>query len=361
MDWFLKKTDWYLTGAVALLLLLSSSILYSLSVNNPDNLSWFYRQLVWIGVGIVCFIVFSLIDYRVFNQGAILAFLYTGGFLTLLAVLIFGTTISGNRAWFSFFGFTFQPVEPIKLLLVMLLAYYFSEKNIEIWRTRHILISAGFLLGFLGLILMQPDVGSGLVLMGIWFLMILLSGARVKQVLALIFLALALFGIGWQWLFTENQKDRILVLTSPNRDPLGVAYSQNQALIAIGSGGLLGKGLGKGSQAQLGFLPAARTDFIFAVLAEELGLVGVLIMIFAFGIIFWRLTQLALLDLSNFIRLFSLGYLSIIFLHTFINLGMNLGFLPVIGIGLPFLSYGGSNLIALFIGLGIINSIRLRI
>ncbi len=360
MDWFLKKTDWYLFSAVALLSVLSLALLYSLSVNNPNGLSWFYRQLVWTIIGLVSFFVFSLVDFRVFNSRAMLTFLYAGGILLLLAVLIFGTTISGNRAWFSFWGFTFQPVELVKLVLVMALAFYFSEKNIEIWRTRHILISAGLLFGFLFLVLLQPDLGSGVVLMGIWFFMVLLSGASVKQVLALILLALVLFGIGWQWLFTENQKARILVFLSPSRDPLGVAYSQNQALIAIGSGGILGKGLGQGSQAQLGFLPASRTDFIFAVLAEELGLVGVAIMALAFGIIFLRLTQVAILGTSNFIRLFSLGYLVIIFLHAFINLGMNLGLLPVIGIGLPFLSYGGSNLLALFIGLGVINSIRLR-
>jgi rod shape determining protein RodA len=145
----------------------------------------------------------------------------------------------------------------------------------------------------------------------------------------------------------------------PQRDPYGVSYSQRQALIALGSGGIFGKGLGRGTQTQLGFLPASRTDFVFSSIGEELGFLGISAVLFSLGIIFWRLVVLGLGGMNNFVKLFSLGYLAWLFVETVIHIGMNLGILPVIGIGLPFLSYGGSHLLALFLGLGIINSIQI--
>lgn len=360
MDWFFKKTDWYLVGAVSFLFLLSLTILYSLSITNSQNKIWLYRQALWIFLGAILFFVFSMIDYRIFMSRSVIWFLYLFSVVLLVGVLFWGTTISGNRAWFSINGFTLQPVEFVKIVLVLFLARYFSEKNIEIWRFRHIVISFGFLVGVAGLVLLQPDVGSVVVLIGIWFFMLILSGARTGQVLLLILFFIILFGVGWQWFFSENQKARVLSFLTPHKDPFGVAYSQNQALVAIGSGGLWGKGLGKGSQVQFGFLPASRTDFIFAAIAEELGFVGVFFVIIAFAVLCWRLVSVALWGSNNFIRLFSLGFLTTIFIHLVINLGMNLGFLPVIGIGLPFVSYGGSSILALAISLGIINSIKLR-
>jgi rod shape determining protein RodA len=280
--------------------------------------------------------------------------------LLLGAVLVLGKVVSGNRAWLSLGSFTLQPVEFAKLALVLVLAHYFAAKNIEIWRPRHVFVSGALLAGFVGLVVLQPDLGSALVLIGIWFFMIVLSGARIRQVIGLIGLFLILVGIGWQWFFTANQKARLEAFFFPARDPMGSAYSQRQAIIAIGSGGLWGKGFGQGTQAQLGFLPAPRTDFIFAALAEELGFIGVMFVFGAYSVIFARLTMLALAGTNNFVRLFAMGYLGILAVQIVINVGMNLGFLPVIGIPLPFVSYGGSNLLMLAIGLGMTNSMRFR-
>ncbi|MEW5805707.1 MAG: FtsW/RodA/SpoVE family cell cycle protein [Patescibacteria group bacterium] len=356
----IKKLDWWLLGSVAVLLVLSLAILYSLGTTKTENLTWFYRQAVWIVVGLAGCIFLSLMDFRGFSTSPfIILILYFFVIVLLISVLVFGKTISGNRAWFAIGPFTFQPVEFAKLVLILFLAGYFSEKNIEIWRIRHIFISGAALFGILGLVLLQPDWGSGLVLAGIWFLMLLVSGARTKQVLLIILSFIILVLISWQWFFTENQQQRITGFLFPQQDPYGVSYSQRQALIALGSGGLWGKGLGRGTQTQLGFLPASRTDFIFSSIGEELGFLGVSAVLVSLGIIFWRLILLGLSGMNNYVKLFSLGYLAWLFVETVIHLGMNLGFLPVIGIGLPFVSYGGSHLLALFIGLGIINSIQI--
>ncbi len=357
---FTKKLDWWLLAAVFILALVGLMMLYSLGTTRIDNLKYFWRQLVWLGLGVFLFLALSLIDFRAFSTHPLfLTASYAGVFLLLVLVLIFGKTISGNRAWFAIGSFTLQPVEFVKVVLVLYLAKYFSEKNIEIWRVRHVFISAAIVGVMVVLVLLQPDWGSALVLLGIWFFMLLASGARTKQIIGLIFLFILFTGFSWQFLLTNQQKQRVLSVVGSRKDPLGVSYSQNQALIALGSGGFWGKGLGHGTQTQLGFLPAPRTDFIFASIGEELGFLGVTAVLASFGVIFWRLFIFALTGMNNFVRLFSLGYLSWLFVEVLIHVGMNLGVSPVIGISLPFVSYGGSHLLALFMGLGIVNSIQI--
>ena len=352
---FAKKLDWWLLAAVFVLVLVGLMMIYSLGTTRTENLKYFWRQLAWLFLGIFLFFILSLIDFRAFSTHPLfLTASYTGVFLLLVLVLIFGKTISGNRAWFAIGSFTLQPVEFAKVVLILYLAKYFSEKNIEIWRIRHIFISAAIVGAIAFLVLLQPDWGSALVLLGIWFFMLLASGARTKQVLLLIFLFIVFSGISWQFLLTEQQKQRVLTVVSSQKDPLGVSYSQNQALIALGSGGFWGKGLGKGTQTQLGFLPAPRTDFIFASIGEELGFLGVAAVLASFGVIFWRLFIQALTGMNNFVKLFSLGYLSWLFVEVVIHVGMNLGITPVIGIPLPFVSFGGSSLIISLFGVGIL-------
>jgi rod shape determining protein RodA len=357
---FLKKLDFWLLAAVFVLVFIGLMMIYSLGTTRTENLKYFWRQLAWLFLGIFLFFILSLIDFRAFSTHPLfLTASYAAVFLLLVLVLIFGKTISGNRAWFAIGSFTLQPVEFAKVVLILYLAKYFSEKNIEIWRVRHIFISAAIVGVIVFLVLLQPDWGSALVLLGIWFFMLLASGARTKQILFIILLFTILGLFSWQFLLTNQQKQRVLSVVGSQKDPLGVSYSQNQALIALGSGGFWGKGLGKGTQTQLGFLPAPRTDFIFASIGEELGFLGVAAVLASFGVIFWRLFILALTGMNNFVRLFSLGYLSWLFVEVVIHTGMNLGILPVIGISLPFVSYGGSHLLALFMGLGIVNSIQI--
>ena len=355
-----KRFDWWMIAAVAILISIGLAMLYAFSGSAQDqHISWISRQLLWVAIGIGVFLFFSSIDYRFLTTSKqILAFAYLGILAVLGAVLVFGKTISGHRAWFALGTFTLQPVEFAKIVLVLVLARYFSQKNLEIWQFRHIIISACLLGGIAGLVLLQPDTGSTLILVGIWFFMLLLSGVRMRQVLILGLVFMLLFGLGWFKLFNRDQKSRIMALVNPNQDPLGAAYSQRQAQIAIGSGGLWGKGLGKGTQTQLGFLPASRTDFIFASVGEELGFVGIFLICASYVVLLWRLLAYAMNAPNNFVRLFSAGLASAIFLQAAFTISMNIGILPVIGVGLPFVSYSGSNLLALFSGLGIIQSMR---
>lgn len=347
-------------AAVAILISIGLAMLYAFSGSiEGQHIPWASRQLLWVAIGIGAFLFFSSIDYRFLTTSKqILAFTYLGMLAVLGAVLVFGKTISGHKAWFALGSFTLQPVEFAKIVLVLVLARYFSQKNLEIWQFRHIVISACLLGGIAGLVMMQPDTGSTLVLAGIWFFMLILSGVRVRQVVILGLIFLLLFGLGWFRLFTRDQKDRIIALVNPNQDPLGAAYSQRQAQIAIGSGGIWGKGLGKGTQTQLGFLPASRTDFIFSSIGEELGFVGIFLVCASYVVLLWRLLSYAMNAPNNFVRLFSAGLGIAIFLQSAFTISMNIGILPVIGVGLPFVSYSGSNLLALFSGLGIIQSMR---
>jgi len=336
-------------------------MMISLSNRDPEPLAWFWRQLAWLAVGVVSFLMFAHLDYRVFRTSTAAVFgIYAVSVVLLVLVLIFGKTVHGSRAWFDFGSVTFQPVELVKAALLFVFAKYFAEQNIEIWRFRHVALSALYLSVPLLLVLLQPDWGSGLTLGALWFGMILMAGARGRQVAILVFIFLFLGALSWTVFLTENQKSRIMTVFQPERDPFGIAYNQRQALIAIGSGGLLGKGLGEGSQTQLKFLPASRTDFVFAALAEELGFLGALAVLAAYGIIFFQIAKLALAGNNNFARLFSLGFLILLATHIAINLGMNLGVFPVIGIGLPFVSYGGSSLVVLSMLLGVVMSIKAK-
>jgi rod shape determining protein RodA len=225
------------------------------------------------------------------------------------------------------------------------------------YRVRHILLSGFYVILPAFLLFFQPDLGSVIILSGLWLGVLLISGIKLRHFLILAILGIVAFIFAWNFFLLDYQKERIAAFFSP-QDPLGSSWSQNQAKIAIGSGGILGKGFGSGSQTQLGFLPEPQTDFIFAALAEEFGLAGVAFLILLFSILLWRIIKIALKSRGNFPRLFAAGFAVLLIFQIFISVGMNLGLLPIIGIPLPLLSYGGSNLIMAFIGLGILQSMK---
>ena len=208
MPWLLRKIDWYMIGSVAVLFAISLLTLYSLSLGSATGGQWFLRQAVWIVLGAGVFILCSFIDFRFFSHSAVIRIGYVLVLVLLVAVLFWGKTVSGNRAWFAIGGFTIQPVELAKFVLVLVLAQYFSYNNIEIW-PRHIVISAIVTGVYTGLVLLQPDLGSALILLGIWFFMVLVSGAKLKQILFFIAVFALLFFAGWQWFFTDVHKARI--------------------------------------------------------------------------------------------------------------------------------------------------------
>jgi len=244
------------------------------------------------------------------------------------------------------------------LILTILLAKFFSMRHVEMYRLSHIFLSGLYVIFPFILISYQPNLGSALILVVLWLGILVISGIKLKHFLVLVLCGLLLLTLSWSFLLKEYQKERIVSFLAPQIEPLGMSWSQIQAKIAIGSGGIFGQGIGKGSQTQYGFLPEPHNDFIFAAISEEFGLIGVAVLLLLFTVLIWRIMRIAISAQSNFPRLFASGFTIILIFQIFIHIGMNLGILPVIGISLPLVSYGGSSLIAIFIGLGILQSIK---
>lgn len=244
--------------------------------------------------------------------------------------------------------------------MILILAQYFSLRHIELYRIRHIIASGIYTAIPALLIFFQPDLGSAMVLIFLWLGIMIIAGIKFQQLVILFLIGIIILSIAWLVVLKPYQKDRIISFINPYIDPRGSSYQRIQSVIAVGAGQLWGRGLGQGSQSQLQFLPEQHTDFIFASIAEEWGFIGVCILFVAYCILFWRIIKTSLQASNNFARLFCIGALVVFFFQIFVNIGMNLGLLPIAGISLPFLSYGGSNLIISFITLGIIQSIVVR-
>ncbi len=355
---FLHHSDWLLTAALALAIGIGLVAIWSFS---PPAFQLFGRQLLWAAIGALAFFVLALTDYRLFrNHGGFLVILYFLGIVFLGSLFLFAPTTRGVVSWFQLAGAGIQPVEPMKLVLALLFAKYFSRRHIEIARVRHLFITAAYALLPVLLVLAQPDLGSAVILGMIWLAVVVFSGIRLRHFL-IFFMLLAVLSAGaWSSLLAPYQKDRILAFLNPYRDPQGAGYHTIQAMIAAGSGGLIGKGIGYGSQSHLNFLPEPETDFVFAAFTEETGFVGAAILLGVFGVIYWRMLKIGAAAKDNFSKLYVLGFAAFIFTEFLIHVAMNLGLLPVTGIGLPLISYGGSNLIVTLAGFGILQSIRIN-
>lgn len=356
----IKKIDWLMLSAVFILMIISCLTIYS-STHQKFHWQYLKRQLIFFLIGLIVMFVLSLLDYRVFrHHSSLLMIFYALGLALLLLVLIFGRTIRGSRSWINFGLFNFEPTELIKLVLILIFAKYFSSRHIEMYRIRHILISGLYLALPLGLAIMQPDFGSVVILIFLWLGVMIIAGIKLRHLIILgISGALASIG-GWFFIFKDYQKQRLITFLNPHQDPLGAGYNIIQSKIAIGNGGLWGRGLSQGPQVQFGFLPEPHTDFIFASFAEEWGLIGIIILLIIFYFLLWRILKACLNSSNNFARLYCLGFLLLIFSQAVINISTNLGLLPVTGIVLPFISYGGSNLVITLAGLGILQSIIIR-
>lgn len=355
----LKFIDWPLFASVILLLALGLSAIYSVSYSGSDALpAVFYKQAVFAVVGVFLMLFLALFDYRAVKKyTAILFFLGIGA---LLVLLVWKNPIRGASSWIKFGFLGFEVAEGIKLILIIILAKYLSKNIRELDKWRHVLIS-GFYAGiFIFLIMLQPDAGSAIIITAIWFGMIVAAGIGYRRLLYLLSFFTIAAVLSWFFVLVPYQKHRIADFINPGSDPLGSGYNVNQSIIAVGSGGLFGRGMGAGSQSQLKFIPEAHTDFIFAVFAEEWGLAGVIFLILIFWVFFWRLLLIALKARDNFGRMISLGFIIMVLGQVVINIGMNMGILPVTGIPLPFISYGGSSILMIMIILGIIQSINLR-
>lgn len=347
-----KGYDWILIASIFPMLL--GGLATMTSFGQSANL--LSKQLMWVGIGLLIAFVIGKSDMRFFRDSRYVVLLYGISVALLVFVLLIGKTVKGAQSWFTVGAFSFQPTDIVKIAVIAMLAKYFSRRHVEIKRIRHLLISALYVLIPIGLIMLQPDFGSAMVISVLWLGMALVSGISKKHILVVAGVALVAFLIAWVALFKPYQKARIKTFVNPTSDIRGSGYNAYQSVIAVGSGGILGKGFGYGTQSRLNYLPEYETDFIFAAFAEEWGLVGALIIIASFGVLLWRVIVHAKFGASNFETLFCVGYAIALFTHVIINIGMNIGIMPVTGIPLPFMSYGGSHLLGECIGLGMILS-----
>jgi rod shape determining protein RodA len=353
------RLDWILITAVILLVGLSLALLFPISYSGNETRggegSNFFRQMIFAFLGIIIFFVLSFTDYRIFRSISPALFLL--GIFLLIAVVVFGKIIRGTSGWISLGFFNFQPVELFKLIIAVTLARYFSLNVRTIREPKHIFISSVPVLFSMALILAQPDLGSAIVILGTWMGVLLLSGTKKSYIAILIIAGLLLSVVGWQVFLKNYQKERLMVFLNPSSDPLGAGYNVLQSTVAVGSGGFWGKGLGHGSQSQLNFLPEKHTDFIFAVISEELGFVGASFALVLMLVVLARLFSISSRSRDNFGKLLVGAIAVIIFIQIMINIGMNIGIAPVAGIPLPLLSYGGSSLLTTFAMLGIAQSV----
>lgn len=357
---FLKRTEWSLLAPVFLLACFGLFSVLSATLGKYQ-LTYFLKQLGFLGLGLIVFFVAGNINWRFFkNEGKSLLIIFGASLILLLGLFFFGTEIRGAQSWYRFGFFNFEPVELVKIVLVLILAKYFSWRHVEMFSPKHVGVSFLYVLLPLGLVLLQPDLGSAIILGAIWLALVLLAGIKPKHLLAVILLAIIFGALAWHFVLVDYQKQRITSFLDPGRDPYGSSYNLLQALISVGSGGFWGKGFGQGGQTQLGFLPESHSDFIFASLAEELGFFGCLTIFTLYFFFFFRLTVLSRQMPNNFSRLVLLGFASMFLAEFFINVGMNIGLLPITGIPLPFLSYGGSSLVASFLALGIVGGLVSR-
>ena len=345
----LLKVDLPLALSTILLLILGLTILSSVS---PELLP---IQITAAIIGIISFFIISNIDYRFWIQ--INKPLYIFCLILLILPFIFGTAAGGSTSWLQFGQISLQPSEIVRPFILIIMAGIISHKNrsgaFSLFKSILILIPP------LILIFKQPDLGLTITILVGWVGIIITKGLSLKQIIVSILIVSIITPLSWQFL-QEYQKDRILTFIYPDKDPLNTGYQVLQSQIAVGSGQIWGRGLGRGTQSHLRFLPERHNDFIFASLAEELGLLGSLLVLTLYFIILSRFVRALTLTQNNLGKLVIGGLLATTLFQIFVNIGMNLGLLPITGVTLPLLSYGGSSIISTFIILGLVNNLLLQ-
>ncbi len=354
---YLRNFDWLLFAVIFLLICFGLAEIYSVALGQGDeSLLNFKKQLIFAAIGLAVFFTFSFIDYHFLKSFSNYFYILSAALLVL--VLIFGSTVRGTKGWFYIANLGIQPVEFAKAVLILFLARYFSTSYLRSNQTRHILLAGLGFLGFFILVLAQPDLGSGMILFLLWLSMVMLAGFNRRYFIAIFLMLAVLFTGAWSFYLKPYQKQRVITFFNPSYDPLDQGYNVSQAIIAVGAGREFGRGIGFGSQSQLKFLPESQNDFIFAVVAEELGFLGAALVLAFFAFLVFRCVVNVRKNIKDdFGIFFVIGATSLIFIQLFINIGMNLGILPVIGISLPFMSYGGSSLISNLMLFGIVENI----
>lgn len=353
--WKFRHFDWPLFVAAIILFLAGLVMVYSTGLSGASENRLWLRQAAAGAVGLLGLFFLSNLDYRFFKKAGTVFFAFS--VILLAAVLVFGLEIRGSRRWFELGIFNFQPAELSKLALIIVLARYFQLKRPFLHKFSFVLGSSVFALVPAGLIILQPDLGSALVHLAIWFGLLWISPMPRRHILFLLAAFLICAAVLWQFVLHDYQKDRLRNFLDPAADPQGSGYNSIQALVAVGSGGGFGQGLARGLQSQLRFLPERQTDFIFASAVEELGLMGGGLIILVFWFLLYRLYRIIRLAVDPFGRYLAAGILFLFFTQVAVNIGMNTGLVPVTGIPLPFLSYGGSSLMISMWAVGLAESV----
>lgn len=356
----LGRLDWllifFVVGLCGLGVLVVYSATYDMVSAQPSVL--FYKQVVWMGIGLVVMFSVAFVDYHLLTRSA---YVWYGLLLMVLVyVLAEGTIGMGAQRWIRLGPISVQPSELGKVVLVIVLARYFADQGTrlslgvaDLWRPLLLVLVPVFLIA------QQPDLGTALVVLFLFCMIVFVAGIRLRLLMGVITAGLCALPLLWS-VMKPYQRQRVLTFLDPESDPYGAGYHIIQSKIAIGSGGIFGKGLLQGSQSQLRFLPERHTDFIFSVLAEELGMIGCLVFFTLFFMLILRGFEIARSAKDTEGALLVVGVLTILVLHTFINLGMTMGLLPVVGVPLPFISYGGSSMVTLLAGLGLVLNVRVR-
>jgi rod shape determining protein RodA len=394
LDWFKENFDLLTFCSVILLLIMGALSVYSATYDAGAS-KYFYRQLVWMGIGLMLMFVVMMIPFRSLQ---LLSYpIYVISLIGLIVVLIIGKTVAGSTSWLGVKGFGLQPSELVKATTILAMASYLSGPRVNLHRLSDVMKTASFAIIPVVLILLEPDMGTAIIYIGTVMMVLLWAGISSFFVIAVVapivaaiaalygttpflivviitlitllllrenrffsaisFSLTVLVGISVQVIFGKlapHQQKRILIFMNPDADPLGAGYNVMQSKIAIGSGGLFGKGYLHGTQTQLNFLPAQWTDFIFCVPSEEFGFLGALFIICLLTILLLRGVYIAKTAKNKYASLVAIGATSTFLVHTIINVGMSMGIFPVIGVPLPFLSYGGSNLLTNLIMAGLL-------
>jgi len=351
---YFKEVDLPLFATIVAISLFSILNLYGIDGFGPI----FTKQIIFVIIGLAAMALLSSFNYRYLKNYSfpVLILYFLSIFLLLLT--FYSRSVRGVNAWIVLGQFTLEPVELAKLMLIVLMAKYFSQRHVHINQFRHVLIP-GIYYGIPVLIILaQPDLGSAIIFSLIWISILAAVGINKRHFFLLVVLGVIVSYGSWMFVLKPYQKDRLMTFVNPANDPRGSGYNLIQSKIAIGSGYWLGSGLGKGSQTTLKFLPESHNDFVFAATAEQFGFAGITLISGALLFIVYRILAIGRATTSNFGKIFAIGMAVLIFSHTLIGASVNIGLMPVTGIPFPFLSYGGSYLISIMSGLGILQSIR---
>ena len=344
------RVDFLLLGVATLIVL--AGMLTMNSFTGENNL--FFRQLLWLIISLLVAVGASRVDWRFLRNTRFITAIYFISVFVLLLLSVIGSIFRGAQSWFDLGLFAFQPTDFAKIALILVLSKYFARRHVEIAHVRHIVVSGLYTLIIFMLVFLQPDFGGAIIIVIIWLGMVFASGIS-KRHIGMVFASgiLAVFVL-WSFVFQDYQKARITSFLHPLADVSGAGYNAYQSTVAVGSGEIWGKGIGYGTQSKLKFLPEYETDFIFASFAEEWGFVGSLILFSLYATLIFRILSVASQGETNFEVLYGFGVGLFFTSHFFVNIGMNIGLLPVTGITLPFMSYGGSHLLAEFLAIGIL-------